>query len=146
MIYNRKARFEYFIEDELEVGIVLAGWEVKALAEGRADMTGSHAYVRDSAAYLVNLKVTPTAQAFKVDVSDHSRTRKLLLHKHQLRKLRAQVERDGYTLVPLNLHFSHGKVKVQLAVAKGKKLYDKRETVKKRDQEREARTALKEKV
>lgn len=143
MIYNRKARFDYFIESEVEAGLVLEGWEVKALSQGRADLTGSHAYIRGTVAYLVNMKVTPTAQAFQVDVLQHSRTRKLLLHKRELKKLQGQVDRAGYTLVPLNIHFSHGKVKVQLGLAKGKKLFDKRETIKKREQEREAQAAMK---
>ena len=131
MIYNRKARFDYTIESEMEAGIVLEGWEVKALAAGRGDLTGSHAFIRGSVAYLVGMKITPMPQAFGVSEQGHSRTRRLLLHKHEMKKLLGQVERSGYTLVPLNIHFSKGKLKIQLGLAKGKKQHDKRETIKK---------------
>lgn len=133
---NKRARHDYHILDTWEAGVVLTGTEVKALREGKANLTDAYGHVRDGEAFLLNLHI---GQYEHGNVFNHepTRTRKLLLHKQEIRRLIGSVEREGLTLVPLDLYFKEGRVKVTLALAKGKKLHDKREDLRRRDDERE---------
>jgi|SRR5438067_2114944 len=133
---NKRARHDYHILDSWEAGIVLTGTEVKALRQGKATLTDAYGNVRDGEVWLLNLHIGQYEQG---NVFNHepTRTRKLLLQKQQIRRLIGAVEREGLTLVPLDLHFKDGKVKVSLALAKGKKLHDKRDDLRRRDDERE---------
>ncbi len=133
---NKRARHDYHILETWETGVVLTGTEVKALREGKANLTDAYGNVRDGEVYLLNLHIGQYEQG---NIFNHepTRTRKLLMHKREIRRLIGSVERQGLTLVPLDLHFSKGKVKVTLALAKGKQQHDKREDLRKRDDERE---------
>jgi SsrA-binding protein len=133
---NRRARHDYFIEERLEAGLVLEGWEVKAMRAGRAQLAESHAYVRNNEAFLTGAHISPLKTASTHKVADPVRTRKLLLNRSELDHLVGAVERRGYTLVPLELYWKHGRAKLQLGLAKGKKQHDKRATEKDRDWER----------
>lgn len=139
---NRRARFEYQVLDTWEAGIVLTGTEVKALRDGRANVTDAFGVVNDGEIWLLNLHISPYERA---GYSSHqpTRTRKLLLHRREIEKLIGAVERKGHTLVPLEVYFKDGKAKVRLALAIGKKLHDKREDLKKKDDERAMQRALK---
>lgn len=140
---NRKARHNYKIEDTFEAGIALEGWEVKSLREGKAQLAESHIIIRKGEAFLINAHISPLKTASThVDVLP-DRSRKLLLNQKELDKLIGSVERKGYTIVPLNLHWKKNKVKVDIALAKGKKDYDKRETEKRRTWEREKQKLMK---
>jgi SsrA-binding protein len=134
---NKKAFFDYFIEDKYEAGIVLEGWEVKAIRDGRANIKEAYVIIQRGEIYLIGCHVTPLGAASTHVRPDSIRTRKLLLHNEEIIKLIAKVDRAGYTLVPLDLHFSKGRVKAQIGLAKGKKQHDKRDTEKERDWERE---------
>lgn len=134
---NKKAFFDYFIEDKYEAGIVLEGWEVKAIRDKRVNLKEAYVIVQRGEIYLLGCHITPLGSASTHVRPDATRTRKLLLHKDQISKLIGQVERAGYTLVPLDLHYTRGRVKVQIGLGKGKKQHDKRQTEKKRDWERE---------
>ncbi|MDH4073103.1 MAG: SsrA-binding protein SmpB [Gammaproteobacteria bacterium] len=134
---NRKARFDYAIEDTFEAGIVLEGWEVKSLREGRAQITESYVHVRNGEAWLIGAQITPLATVSTHVHPDPTRTRKLLLNRHELDRLVGAVERKGYTLVPLNLHWSKGRAKLDIGLAKGKKAHDKRAAIKDRDWQRQ---------
>jgi SsrA-binding protein len=134
---NKKAFFDYFIEDKYEAGIVLEGWEVKAIRDKRVNIKEAYVIIQRGEIYLLGCHVTPLGAASTHVRPDATRTRKLLLHNEQIAKLIGKVERAGYTLVPLDMHFSKGLVKVQIGLAKGKKQHDKRETEKNRDWERE---------
>ncbi len=133
---HKRARHDYHILDTWETGIVLTGTEVKALREGKANLTDAYGNVRDGEVFLLNLHVGQYEQG---NVFNHepTRTRKLLMHKREIRRLIGAVEREGLTLIPLDLHFKDGRVKVTLALGKGKKLHDKREDIRRRDDERE---------
>jgi len=133
---NRKARFNYFIEDEYEAGLVLVGTEVKSLRQGRANLTDSYASVKNGEVYIYNMHISPYPFAY-YNNHDPVRTRKLLLHKHEIKRLYAKVNEKGHSLVPLRLYFIDGKVKIVIAVAKGKRKYDKRETIRRRDEKRD---------
>jgi SsrA-binding protein len=133
---NKKARFNYHIEDTFEAGIVLLGSEVKSLRNGRANLVDAHAKVRGGEIFLVNANIAAYDQA-SYQNHDPVRERKLLLHRRQIKKLIGKVTERGYSLVPLKLYFKRGKVKVDLALAKGKKAFDKRDSIKKKDQRRE---------
>lgn len=141
VIRNRKARHEYEILEQYEAGIVLRGAEVKSLRQGDASFTDAFARVKDGEVWLHNLHISPYEQA-SADEVDPTRPRKLLLHKHQIEKIAKETEQKGRTVVPLDIHFSHGVAKVQIAVAKGKKLHDKRDDLKRRAQERDAERAV----
>lgn len=134
---NRKARHNYNIEQVFEAGIALMGWEIKSLRAGRAQIAEGHVILKDGEAFLLNTNFQPllTASTHVTAVAD--RTRKLLLHKKELDKLIGGVARKGYTVVPLNLHWKKNKVKVDIALATGKKQYDKRESLKQKDWERQ---------
>jgi SsrA-binding protein len=134
---NRRARFDYFIEDTYEAGLVLQGWEVKSLREGRGQVADAYVKVIGEEAFLVGAHFTPPSGTSTHVNPDPTRTRKLLLHAEQLRKLTGKVQRAGYTLVPLDLHWTHGRAKLNVGLAKGKKQHDKRADVKKRDWQRE---------
>jgi SsrA-binding protein len=140
---NKKARHDYFIEDTFEAGIALEGWEVKSLRSGRAQLTESYVHVRDGEAWLLGAHITPLPTASTHVHPDPTRTRKLLLHRHELDRLVGAVERKGYTLVPLDLHWSKGRAKLAMGLAKGKKQHDKRATEKDRDWQRQKARILK---
>jgi len=134
---NRRARFEYHIEEQYEAGIVLEGWEVKAIRAGQVQLPDGYVLIKDGELYLIGCRINPlrTASTHVNPLAD--RTRKLLMKKEEIRRLVGKVEQRGFTLVPLNLHYKGGRVKVDIALAKGKAQHDKRETEKKRDWERE---------
>ena len=140
---NKRARHDYAILDTWEAGIVLTGTEVKSLREGRANLTDAYGIVRNGEIFLLNLHVSPYEQG-SYNNHEPTRTRKLLLNRKEIRKLIGAVEREGLTLVPLELYFKDGRAKVALALAKGKKLHDKRDDARRRDDERDmARVARK---
>ena len=137
IIDNRKAFHDYFIEDKYEAGLVLQGWEVKAIRAGRANIKESYVVIRGAEIFIVGMHITALESASTHVTPDPTRTRKLLLHAEEIAKLIGKVERAGYALVPLDLHYSKGRVKISVGLAKGKKQFDKRETEKERDWERE---------
>ncbi|NLY84954.1 MAG: SsrA-binding protein SmpB [Tissierellia bacterium] len=132
---NRKARHEYFIEDTYEAGIALTGTEVKSIRQGRVNIKDSYASIEKGEVFVNNMHISPYEQGNIYNV-DPLRKRKLLLHKREIRKLQSATSQKGYTLVPLSVYLKNGLVKIELAVAKGKKLYDKREDIAKREAER----------
>ena len=133
---NRKARRDYFIVAEYEAGLVLKGTEVKSLRQGRANLKDSYARIKNGEVFVYQLHIAPYPFAY-YDNHDPLRPRKLLLHKHEIKRLYSKVNEKGHTLVPLRLYFKSGKVKIVIAVAKGKRKYDKREAIKRRDQQRD---------
>ena len=137
IVDNRKAYHDYFIEEKFEAGLVLEGWEVKAIRAGRAQLKESYVIVKDGQIMLIGAHITPLTTASTHVHADPTRTRALLLHKSEIARLVGQVERAGYTLVPLNLHYTKGRVKLDVGLAKGKKQYDKRATIKEREWARE---------
>lgn len=134
---NRKARFEYFIEDRFEAGMALQGWEVKAMRAGRAQLSEAYVYVKGGECFLFGAHITPLKTTSTHIVADPVRTRKLLLNKSELNRLIGAVERKGYTIVPLDLHWKAGRAKLEMGLAKGKKQHDKRATEKERDWSRD---------
>lgn len=140
---NRKARHDYFIEEEFEAGIVLEGWEVKSIRAGRIQIAESHIIVRDGELFVLNMHISPLETASTHIRPDATRSRKLLMHKREISKLIGRVEQRGYTLVPLNLYYKRGRIKMTVALAKGKKQHDKRDTIKDRDWEREKARIMK---
>lgn len=141
VIRNRKARHEFEILEELEAGLVLVGAEVKSLREGDASFTDAFARVDNGELWLYNLHISPYEQA-SIDVPDPKRPRKLLAHRREIERLAARTAERGLTLVPLDLHFTRGRAKVTLGLARGKKLHDKRETMKRKVMQREVDRAL----
>ena len=141
-ILNRKANFDYAIEDTYEAGIALKGTEVKSIRNGKANIKDSYAIVRNDEMFLINTHISFYEEG-NIFNHDETRTRKLLLHKKEILKLKNKVEMEGYTLIPLKIYFVKQRVKVLIGLAKGKKNYDKRETIKKRDVEREMRKTIK---
>lgn len=142
---NRKARHEYFIEETIEAGIVLKGTEVKSVREGRVNIKESYGVVENGEVFIYSMHISPYEQG-NIYNTDPLRKKKLLLHKREIRKLESAVMQKGYTLVPLSVYINEdGLVKVELAIAKGKKLYDKRESIAKRDAERRMQQHLSEK-
>ncbi|MCX8117424.1 MAG: SsrA-binding protein SmpB [Desulfobacterota bacterium] len=133
---NKKARFHYTIEDSLEAGICLLGPEVKSLREGKANLSDSYATIKNGEVFLVDAHISPYSHGNRFN-PDPRRTRKLLLHKREIKRLIGKVQEKGFTLIPLRLYFSNGKAKVELALAKGKKLFDKREAMKRKTMERD---------
>jgi SsrA-binding protein len=138
---NRRARHDYTILDTYEAGVVLTGTEVKALREGRANLSDAYGIVRNGEIYLLNLHISPYERA-SYNNHEPTRTRKLLLHKREITRLIGAIERQGLTLVPLELYFKRGIAKVAMALGKGKKLHDKREDAKARDADREIARAV----
>jgi SsrA-binding protein len=146
IIANKKAFHDYFIEEKFEAGISLQGWEVKAIRAGRANIKESYVLVRGGEIFLFGMHISPLVEASTHVRPDPVRTRKLLLHAKQIGKLIGQVERAGYTLMPLDLHYQHGRIKVEIGLAKGKKQHDKRESEKERDWDREKARMMRVKV
>ena len=134
---NKKAYHDYFIEETYQAGISLAGTEVKSLREGKCSLKESFIRIENGSAFIYNMHISPYEQG-NIFNKDPLRTRRLLLHKHEINKIAAAVMATGYTVVPLRVYFDHGLVKVDIGVAKGKKLYDKRQSIAKNDQRREA--------
>jgi SsrA-binding protein len=140
---NRKASFNYFFEEKYEAGIVLQGWEVKALREGKVQLTDGYVVVKDGELFVIGLQINPLHTASTHVSTDATRSRKLLMHKDEIRRLVGKVEQRGYTLVPLNLHWKAGKVKCEVALARGKAEHDKRHTIRDREGKREVERAMK---
>lgn len=140
---NKKARFEYHIEEDFEAGLVLEGWEVKSLRAGKANISESHIIIKKAEAFILGMQIQPLATAAAHTLPDMTRTRKLLLHRKEINKLIGSIERQGYTVIPLSLYWKNNIVKIKIALAKGKKMHDKRETSKKRDWERQKQRILK---
>jgi len=143
IVDNRKARHDYFIEERFEAGLELRGWEVKAIRAGRAQLKEAYVIVKNAEVYLIGAHITPLASASTHVNADPVRTRKLLLHAEEIRRLIGKVERAGYTLVPLDLHYSRGRIKLSVGLAKGKKQYDKREAEKRKEWQREQQRLIK---
>ncbi len=141
--YNKRARFEYFIQETLEAGIALLGWEVKSLRAGQVNFNESYVLLKDGEAFLFGCHITPLATASTHVKTDPTRTRKLLLNKHELSRLIGAVERKGYALAPVSMYWKHGLVKVGIGLAKGKKQHDKRKTEKDRDWDRQKERIMK---
>ena len=146
IVNNKKAFHEYFIEEQFEAGLVLEGWEIKAIRAGRANIKESYVIVRDGEVFIFGMHITPLTQASTHIKADPTRTRKLLLHATQINKLIGKVERAGFTLMPLDLHYLRGRVKIQIGLAKGKKQHDKRESEKERDWNREKARLMRAKI
>ena len=139
---NRKARRDYFIEDTYEVGMVLLGTEVKSLRQGRANLKDAYARIKNGEVFVFQMHIGPYPFAHQ-DNHEPLRPRKLLLNRYEIKRLYGKVNEKGYTLIPLNVYFKSGKVKMTLGLAKGKRQYDKRETIRKRDEQRDFERAKK---
>ncbi len=146
IIDNKKAYHDYFIEEKFEAGVALEGWEVKAIRAGRVQIKEAYVVVKGGEVVLLGAHISPLATASTHIKPDPTRTRKLLLHAREISRLVGQVERAGYTLVPLDLHYKSGRIKLEIGLAKGKKQYDKRESEKERDWEREKGRLMRQKV
>ncbi len=144
--FNRKALHEYTLEERYEAGIVLQGWEVKSLRAGKAQIQDSYVLIKKGEAWLVNTHISPLLSASSHVRPEPTQTRKLLLHRRQLNTLIGLVERKGYTLIPLSLYWHQAKVKVEIALVKGKKEYDKRADEKDKDWKREQQKLFKKKI
>ncbi len=142
IVDNKKAFHDYFIEERFEAGLVLEGWEVKAIRAGRVQLKEAYVILRNGEIFLIGCHISPLPTASTHIHPDPVRTRKLLLHATEINKLIGKVERAGYALVPLDLHYAKGRVKLAVGLARGKKQHDKRETEKKRDWEREKQRLL----
>ena len=137
IVENKKAFFDYFIEERFEAGLALEGWEVKAIRAGRAQIKEAYVVIRKAELFIIGAHISPLSSTSTHVLADPTRTRKLLLNALEIRKLIGKVDQKGYTLVPINLHFSKGNVKCEIGLAKGKKQHDKRATEKERDWVRE---------
>jgi SsrA-binding protein len=142
IVDNRKAFHDYFIEERFEAGLALEGWEVKAMRAGRAHLTEAYEVVKNGELMLIGAHITPLTTASTHVNADPTRTRKLLMHREEINRLVGKVERAGYTLTPLNLHFRNGRIKLEIGLAKGKKQHDKRATIKEREWNREQQRLL----
>jgi len=140
---NKKASFDYFIEERYEAGLVLEGWEVKAIRAGRAEIKESYVIVRDGALYLIGAHISPLPEASTHVKPDPLRTRKLLLREEEIRRLIGKVEQRGHTLVPLDMHYKNGRIKLEIGLGRGKQKADKRESEKKREWSREKQRLMK---
>lgn len=141
-ITNRKAKYNYDIEETYEAGIVLKGTEIKSIRNGKAQLKDSYAIIKNNEIFLLNMHISVYEQG-NIFNHEETRTRKLLLHKKEIFKIRDRINQEGYTLIPIKVYFSKNKAKVLLGVARGKKIYDKRETIKARDIDREVKKQLK---
>ena len=146
IVQNKKAFHDYFIEERFEAGVVLEGWEVKAIRAGHVQLKEAYVVVKNQEIYLIGCHITPLTAASTHVQPDPTRTRKLLLHVEEIRKLIGKVERAGYTLVPLDLHYTRGRVKLEVGLAKGKKQHDKREAQKEKDWKREQQRLMRAKA
>jgi len=142
IVANRKAYHDYFIEEKLEAGVSLLGWEVKAIRAGRSQLKEAYVIVKGGDLLLIGAHITPLSTASTHVHADPVRTRRLLLHRGEINRLVGQVERAGYTLVPLDLHFSKGRIKLEIGLAKGKKQFDKRASIREREWNREQQRVL----
>ena len=143
IVDNKKAFHDYFIEERFEAGMVLEGWEVKSIRAGRVQLKEAYVIVRSGEVFLFGAHISPLPTASTHIHPDPVRTRKLLLNADEIKKLIGKVERAGYTLVPLNLHYIKGRIKCEIGLAKGKKQHDKRESEKQRDTQREIQAVMK---
>lgn len=141
-ILNRKARYDYEIEDVYEAGIVLTGTEIKSIRDGKINIKDSYAIIRNNEVFLLNTHISHYKEG-NIFNHDEDRTRKLLLHKREILKLRDKIEKEGYTLIPLKVYFVKNRAKISLGVAKGKKNYNKKETIKERDIQRDMEKSFK---
>ena len=137
IVENRKAFHDYFIEERFEAGLALEGWEAKAIRAGRANLKEAYVVVKNGELVLLGAHISPLSTASTHVRADPTRTRKLLMHREEINRLVGQVERAGYTLTPINLHYKNGRVKLEIGLAKGKKQFDKRATIKEREWNRE---------
>jgi SsrA-binding protein len=142
IVENRKAYHDYFIEERIEAGLALAGWEVKAIRAGRAHLKEAYVVIKNGELVLIGAHITPLTTASTHVNADPTRTRKLLMHREEINRLVGKVERAGYTLAPLDLHYRNGRVKIEVGLAKGKKQHDKRDTIKDREWAREQQRLL----
>lgn len=140
-IRNKKAYFDYFIESEIEAGIALVGTEIKSIRKGSAQLKDSYVVFKNNEAFVINMYIAKYEEG---NIFNHEelRTRKLLLHKKEIKKLKEIREKERYSIVPLKIYFKHGRAKVLIGIAKGKKMYDKRESIKERDEKRESRNYI----
>jgi SsrA-binding protein len=145
IVENRKAFHDYFIEERYEAGLALEGWEVKSIRAGRAQLAEAYVIVRNEELFLIGCHISPLATASTHVHPDPVRTRKLLMRSDEMKKLIGKVERAGYTIVPLNLHYRGGWIKLEMGLAKGKKQHDKRQDVKDRDWQREQQRLMRQK-
>ncbi len=145
IIQNKKAFHDYFIEEKYEAGMVLEGWEVKAIRAGRAQLKEAYIVIRKEELYLIGSHISPLQTASTHILPDPVRTRKLLLHTEEIKRLIGKVERAGYTLMPLDMHYKSGRIKLEVGLAKGKKLHDKRESEKQKEWEREKQRLIRSK-
>ena len=145
IVENRKAFHDYFIEERFEAGLALEGWEVKSIRDGRVQLAEAYVILRNEEMFLIGCHISPLPTASTHVHPDPVRTRKLLMHGEEMKRLIGKVERAGYTLVPLNLHFKGGWIKLEMGLAKGKKQHDKREVEKDRDWQREKQRLLRQK-
>ncbi|HQR55439.1 MAG TPA: SsrA-binding protein SmpB [Burkholderiaceae bacterium] len=143
IVQNKKAQHDYFIEDRYEAGLVLEGWEVKSIRAGRAQLNEAYVVIREGELYLLNSHISPLPTASTHITPDPTRTRKLLLKAEEIRKLIGKVERAGYALVPLDLHYSKGRIKLEVGLAKGKRQFEKRADQQEKDWKREQTRLLK---
>lgn len=146
IIQNRKAFHDYFVEDRFEAGLVLEGWEVKAIRAGRSNLKEAYVLIRGGELFLFGAHISPLTSASTHILPDPVRNRKLLMRAEEINRLIGKVERAGYTLVPLDLHYVRGRIKLNIGLAKGKKLHDKREADKERDWKREHQRIMKQNV
>lgn len=140
-IKNKKAYFDYFVESEIECGIVLTGTEIKSIRKGSSNLKDTYARIKNNEVFVINMYIAPYDEGNRYNVPER-RERKLLLKKHEILKLKSSVMKDGYSLIPLKLYFKDNYAKILLGLCKGKKLYDKRETIKERDLKRESKNIL----
>ena len=140
---NKKAAFNYFFEEKHEAGVVLHGWEVKAVREGKVQLTDGYVVIRNGELFLIGCQIQPLKSASTHVTPEAARTKKLLMHKEEIRRLIGKVEQKGYTLVPLNLHWKNGLIKCEIALAKSKAEHDKRNTIKDREGKREVERVMK---
>jgi SsrA-binding protein len=143
IVQNRKAFFDYTVEERFEAGLVLEGWEVKAIRAGQVQLKEAYVIVRGAEIFLLNAHITPMKTASTHVKPEPTRTRKLLLNAAEIRKLIGKVERSGYTLVPIDLHFSKGRVKIEIGLAKGKRQFEKRDATREKDWKREQSRLMK---
>ena len=143
IVVNKKARFDYFIEEKFEAGLSLEGWEVKSLRAGKVQLVDSYVFIKNGEAWITNALITPLQTASTHIKPEANRTRKLLLHRHEIDRITGAIERKGYTLIALSLYWKRGKAKAEIGLAKGKKEHDKRESNKERDWQREKQRILK---
>ena len=143
---NRRARYDYHIEEQFEAGVVLSGWEIKAIRAGQVQLTDGYVLIKNGELFLIGCRINALRSASTHVTPEAERTKKLLMHKAEIKRLVGKVEQRGFTLVPLNLHYKGGRVKADIALAKGKAEHDKRNTEKQRDWERERGQLMRHKV